>query len=142
MQSPRMHASPKDTCPGSIAARQYSNQIDPMQPTAASIDAGIMHVTGLSISWMASPIDVTLAAQNPLALPVTERARLKALPHTIALNVLPIRHLITWGTENLRSPTLLSGCNDGQEPAKRSAQRQAASGHHSEAVPDFPRMAP
>ncbi len=49
------------------------------------------------------PTEVTLAAQKPLVLPITDRARLKTLPHTMALNVLPIKHLITCGTENLHS---------------------------------------
>ena len=58
-------------------------------------------VTGLKI-----PMEVTLAAQKPFVWPVTERARLSTLPHTIALNELPIKHLITWGTENLQQAQL------------------------------------
>ena len=65
-----------------------------------------MHVGKESMykSQMASPTEVTLAAQNPFALPVTERARFRALPHTMALSVVPMKHLITWGTENLHNP--------------------------------------
>ena len=55
------------------------------------------------------PTEVTLAAQKPLVLPTTERARLKVLPHTMALKVLPRRHLITCGTENLQTSQHLAG---------------------------------
>lgn len=58
------------------------------------------------------PTEVTLAAQKPLVLPTTDRARLRVLPHTIALKVVPTRHLITCGTENLQSSQHLVG---GQE---------------------------
>ncbi len=55
------------------------------------------------VYWVKSlPTDVTLAAQKPLVLPVTDRARLKKLPHTMARNVLPITHLMTCGMENLQ----------------------------------------
>ena len=53
--------------------------------------------------WIKSlPTDVTLAAQKPLVLPVTDRARLKKLPHTMARKVLPMTHLMTCGMENLQ----------------------------------------
>lgn len=54
-------------------------------------------VTGLKL-----PIEVTLAAQKPFVWPVTDKARFSTLPHTIALNELPMKHLIMWGTENLQ----------------------------------------
>ena len=46
--------------------------------------------------------EVTLAAQKPFVLPLIERARLKKLPHTMALKVVPSTHLIKCGTENLQ----------------------------------------
>ena len=61
--------------------------------------------------WVKSlPTDVTLAAQKPLVLPVTDRARLKKLPHTIARNVLPMTHLMTCGMENLQPFQHLHEC--------------------------------
>ena len=46
--------------------------------------------------------EVTLAAQKPLALPVIDRPRLKRLPSTMHLKVLPMMQRIRWGTENLK----------------------------------------
>ena len=47
--------------------------------------------------------EVTLAAQKPLALPVMERPRLKRLPSTMHLSVVPMMHLTRCGIENLQS---------------------------------------
>ena len=50
-----------------------------------------------------SPTEVTLAAQKPLVLPKTDKARLMTLPQTIALKVVPIVHRIKCGKENLQT---------------------------------------
>ena len=62
-------------------------------------------------SWEGGALhEVTLAAQKPLALPVMERPRLKRLPSTMHLKVLPMMHRIRWGIENLQTMIWMSFC--------------------------------